>query len=1405
MYSRKVKACVIVFSIFLLLFSASVSASHAKSIMTMRVSGFNPATNEYNFTCTPPPSRPGSMISQDIFYAIDPVPSYHYNNRTFRSTSGNISWHLDPINYDELVHTKAMYHVYCEVQNFSAPPGQQNIATEIHVDLRTTENSDVPNIYVLSSEGRSATLKCEPPEGVKRFSIAWTLRNRAGTTALPGLNDMQIVNVTVPKASSDWDVVCTVFDKDRGVSSRWDMPIEFFEEGEAYVPTIEGCIPGDPCFYISSNGIPPNGALTLTVSANSTGTNANIYINEVFKGTTSSSGAITINNIKPGLHNLVIRKTGYEELSTLIPIASGKTLTRKYDLSTNTSTTQTNSCHSTVFSLPATCTGGSITFDDAASGCRVVECGSSSGSLRVMACNKPGNTNAQYFEMYRQGGSGSAPKLCLGTACMQTEGFVKSSNFPMCTGNVSQPVASNGTLNVGSNPNFVDLYLNGVFKATTTQNGQAVINNIAPGTYTLLASKTGYSSNTTQVTITSGQIVDVFVKLNAASNQSNTTTPPNNTTQNQTIQVCKSSLADIPATCNGGTITQDSMSGCRSIQCTSGSSVLNVVACEKPDAGSKQYFEMYKQSPGLTSLKLCIGSACLQNEGYVKSTNYPMCFNVNSQNNSNQNTNSQPNTPVWLEPDGVSEVDSVDFHIQVYPMEDPENDFHVASDFEIWDVPNNQRVWSSLFNTVIKMHIHNADGNFENSLAGQNKLLFDRDYRVRARFYTNSTTNNISNWSEWRSFHTRAQQNFTNSTFEWTAKPGYTVEVVASDISTPVNIVIAPELYNHLPQGKRPKLYFTQLYGQVGMIRNDGSYAVFANNLLNYETFGSLPGSGETGVDGIYADPATGIIYVSMVYADSSSSTGFKGKVMKFFTNSSGDGYISSTTILSNIPVSPSHHVHLITRGPDGKLYMGVGDADNPSSAPDNTQLSGKILRFNDDGTMPSDNPVPGTYIYASGFRNPFGTTWNPSNNQMYMTENGPNSNDALKKVVPGFDHGWGASRGGNATAANALWLWKNTTAPVALAFNTGSSGFLSSESGSLFVALSGSTYSEGQSHNAKRILQFKMNSDGTVQTPTDFVVYTGNGYSAPIGMAFGKEGLYFTDFYGPDGFVGVGESDGRIMLIKPGMQTNNTNTTAEFSAGLGPQRWYPQGMDMVWVCRGIGGSGNYVYDFFFGDGNKRLNSASDNVFYRYAANGTYHASCTVRDLTTSKSASAFTTLVLGSTGSQSSQNGTITVNSNTASSDVFLNNVFKGTTSSSGNFVISNVAPGSYNIKVNKTGYSQFTSAITVSSGQNTVVNANLNSLNSTTCYSSLSSIPATCTSTITQDSMSGTCRTVECSDGTNSLRILACDKPDSGAKQYFEMYKQSTSGSGQEICLAGACISDAGYVKSANYPICS
>jgi hypothetical protein len=91
--------------------------------------------------------------------------------------------------------------------------------------------------------------------------------------------------------------------------------------------------------------------------------------------------------------------------------------------------------------------------------------------------------------------------------------------------------------------------------------------------------------------------------------------------------------------------------------------------------------------------------------------------------------------------------------------------------------------------------------------------------------------------------------------------------------------------------------------------------------------------------------------------------------------------------------------------------------------------------------------------------------------------------------------------------------------------------------------------------------------------------------------------------------------------------------------------------------------------------------------------------------------------------------------------------------------------------------------------------------------CYTNVQSIPATCTGgTITTDQKGGACRTITCTNGADSMRVQACDKPSSTSPAYFELYKQSVVGTSvKEVCVGSTCVSTSGFAKSTNYPICT
>ena len=98
--------------------------------------------------------------------------------------------------------------------------------------------------------------------------------------------------------------------------------------------------------------------------------------------------------------------------------------------------------------------------------------------------------------------------------------------------------------------------------------------------------------------------------------------------------------------------------------------------------------------------------------------------------------------------------------------------------------------------------------------------------------------------------------------------------------------------------------------------------------------------------------------------------------------------------------------------GRDGKLYMTTPSGGNGSSSQDPSTYAGKVLRLNDDGTAPADNPFSGRAghkpeVYTFGHRNSLGLAVNPASGEMWQNEMGPNGGDEINILKPGANYGW--------------------------------------------------------------------------------------------------------------------------------------------------------------------------------------------------------------------------------------------------------------------------------------------------------------------------------------------------------------------------------------------------------------
>lgn len=170
---------------------------------------------------------------------------------------------------------------------------------------------------------------------------------------------------------------------------------------------------------------------------------------------------------------------------------------------------------------------------------------------------------------------------------------------------------------------------------------------------------------------------------------------------------------------------------------------------------------------------------------------------------------------------------------------------------------------------------------------------------------------------------------------------------------------------------------------------------------------------GESGLLGIALDPDfrnNGFLYVAYTYASQQSP--YINRLSRFRENPQTKRGGEEKVLIDGVRGASNHNGGAVRFGPDGKLYWGMGERFEGALAQDLGNLNGKILRLNPDGSIPADNPFPGSYIWSYGHRNPQGLAWQPGTNNLFSTEHGPSGergccNDEVNLVEKGKNYGW--------------------------------------------------------------------------------------------------------------------------------------------------------------------------------------------------------------------------------------------------------------------------------------------------------------------------------------------------------------------------------------------------------------
>jgi glucose/arabinose dehydrogenase len=263
-----------------------------------------------------------------------------------------------------------------------------------------------------------------------------------------------------------------------------------------------------------------------------------------------------------------------------------------------------------------------------------------------------------------------------------------------------------------------------------------------------------------------------------------------------------------------------------------------------------------------------------------------------------------------------------------------------------------------------------------------------------------------------------------------------------------VENVEVPWAITWLPDGR---MVFTERPGRVRIVDADGKLR--SEPLLTVENVMTRRGA-EVGLMGMCLHPRFAenhYVYLAYGYdnpADHESDVRVVRYVMK---GEPGAETLEQDRIIDRgAPMGPNHAGCRIKFGPDGKLYITHGEKFERDRAQDLMDLGGKILRVNDDGTVPEDNPFVGRQgarpeIWTLGNRNPQGIDWQPGTGLLFEVEHGPSGEngrnaDEFNLIEKGKNYGWPAIKADETAEGmeSPLHQWTPSIAPCAGNFYTG-------------------------------------------------------------------------------------------------------------------------------------------------------------------------------------------------------------------------------------------------------------------------------------------------------------------------------------------------------------------------------
>ena len=235
-----------------------------------------------------------------------------------------------------------------------------------------------------------------------------------------------------------------------------------------------------------------------------------------------------------------------------------------------------------------------------------------------------------------------------------------------------------------------------------------------------------------------------------------------------------------------------------------------------------------------------------------------------------------------------------------------------------------------------------------------------------------------------------------------TVPSGFTDSLVAGGLSTPTAMALAPD-------------------GRIFVCEQGGRLRVIKDGVLLPTPFltVTVDANGERGLLGVAFDPNFLSNQLVYIYYTATTPT-IHNRISRFTAN--GDVALAGSEVtvmdLNNLTTATNHNGGALHFGPDGNLYVAVGDNANSTNAQSLSTRHGKMLRITSSGGIPADNPFfnqatgDNRAIWALGVRNPFTFSFQEGIGRMFINDVGENTWEEINDGIAGSNYGWPTCEG---------------------------------------------------------------------------------------------------------------------------------------------------------------------------------------------------------------------------------------------------------------------------------------------------------------------------------------------------------------------------------------------------------